>query len=63
MILNSLIKSFNLQDSSEIIDINNDGIMEILMELPCYEGFVFRSFTYKNGAFSGDFITNSSLQP
>ncbi len=60
----NLISHYTLQDSGEIIDVNNDGIMEILVELPHYELFTIKLFTYKNGTFSGgDFITMTSIQP
>ena len=59
----SLVTGYNLLDSGEIIDINNDGIMEILVDLPIYEGFSYKVFTYKNGEFDGDFINKCSLKP
>lgn len=58
-----IAKACNLKDAGEIIDINNDGIMEILVELPSYEGFDYRVFTYKNGIFNGEFITKCIVTP
>lgn len=45
----------------EIIDIDNDGVMEILLSLPTYEGFEYRIFKYKNRVFDGPFITRASV--
>lgn len=58
-----LLKNYNLKDSGEIIDINNDGVMELLLRLPSYEGFNFKVFTYKNKVFDGAFITKASIDP
>ncbi|UWG96235.1 hypothetical protein LPY66_15195 [Dehalobacter sp. DCM] len=58
-----LVKDCDVFSSGEIIDINNDGIMEIIVDLPCYEGLLFKIFTYNNGNFVGDYITNTSLKP
>lgn len=58
-----LFSHYNLHDSGEIIDINSDGIMEIILDFPTYEGFDFKIFTYKDGKFNGEFINMSSLQP
>lgn len=60
---NEVLKEYNLLDSDEIIDINNDGVMEIIVSLPAYEVFLFKVFTYKNGNFDGDFTTVCSLKP
>ena len=49
-------------NSSEIIDIDNDGIMEIIMQIPSYEGLLFEVFKYNNGNFDGEFITEASFQ-
>jgi hypothetical protein len=53
----------NLQNTGEIIDIDNDGAMEILTYIPHYELFDFRVFEYKDGVFSGDFITRGGFNP
>ena len=51
-------------DNVEIIDIDNDGIMEILIELPKYEGDPSVSLLkYKNGELSGDTNIECSLLP
>ncbi len=59
----AVIERYNLLNSGEIIDINNDSVMEIIVTLPSYEGFLFKVFSYKNGDFDGDFVTKCSLQP
>jgi hypothetical protein len=56
------IEEFRMQNSSEIIDIDNDGIMEIIMQIPSYEGLLFEVFKYNNGNFDGKFITEASFQ-
>lgn len=58
-----LVHDYNLTNSGEIIDINNDDIMEIVVVLPTYEGFSFKVLTYKDGNFSGDQIINTTLKP
>ena len=51
-------------DNVEIIDIDNDGIMEILIELPKYEGDSSISLLkYKNGEILGDTNIECSLLP
>ena len=51
-------------DNVEIIDIDNDGIMEILVEIPKYEGDPSVSMLkYKNGELSGDTNIECSLLP
>lgn len=48
----------------EVIDVDNDGIMEILVELPKYEGDPSISLLkYKNGELSGDTNIECSLLP
>lgn len=48
----------------EIIDVDNDGIMEILIEIPRYEGDPSISLLkYKNGDLSGDKNIECSLLP
>ncbi len=56
------IEEFRMLNSSEIIDIDNDGIMEIIMQIPSYEGLLFEVFKYNNGDFDGEFITEASFQ-
>ena len=48
----------------EVIDVDNDGIMEILIELPRYEGEPAISLLkYKNGELVGDINIECSLLP
>lgn len=48
----------------EVIDVDNDGIMEILIEIPRYEGDPTISILkYKNGELSGDKNIECSLLP
>lgn len=48
----------------ELIDVDNDGIMEILIEIPRYEGDPTVSLLkYKNGELSGDKNIECSLLP
>lgn len=48
----------------EIVDVDNDGIMEILIELPRYEGDpIISLLKYKNGELSGDRNIECSLLP
>lgn len=48
----------------EVIDVDNDGIMEILVEIPRYEGDPSISILkYKNGELSGDKNIECSLLP
>lgn len=60
---NGTVDNYDLKNGNEIIDINDDGIMEIIVDMPSYEGNIFKVFTYKNGKFDGDFINNASFQP
>lgn len=51
-------------DNVEIVDIDNDGIMEIIIELPRYEGDPSVSLLkYKNGELQGDTNIECSLLP
>lgn len=48
----------------EIVDVDNDGVMEILVEIPKYEGEPDVSILkYKNGELSGDTNIECSLLP
>ena len=48
----------------EVIDVDNDGIMEILVEIPRYEGDSSVSLLkYKNGELFGDTNIECSLLP
>lgn len=57
------IEEFSLLNGCEIIDINNDNVMEIIAQIPTYEGLFFRVFTYNNGNFDGDYINKGSFEP
>lgn len=59
----ALAANHRLAATSEIIDINRDGVMEIIIDKPLYEGFVFKVFTYNQGKFDGELINQSSLKP
>ena len=51
-------------ENVEVVDVDNDGIMEILIELPKYEGDPSISILkYKNGELSGDTNIECSLLP
>ena len=51
-------------DNVEVLDVDNDGIMEILVEIPRYEGDPSISILkYKNGELSGDRNIECSLLP
>lgn len=58
-----LVMNYDLFNSGEIFDMDNDGIMEVLVNLPSYEGLSFKAFKYKQGSFDGDFITETSIKP
>lgn len=58
-----LVQIFSLLSAGEIIDINDDNVLEIVVQLPIYEGFSFEVLTYSNGHFSGDPIIKTTLQP
>lgn len=62
-VFDQLVQDYNLTNSGEIIDINNDEIMEMVVVLPTYEGFLFKVLTYKDGNFSGEQIINTTLKP
>lgn len=51
------------KDSEEIADINNDGIMEIIENMPVYEESLVNIYTFNNGKFDGSFINMCSLKP
>lgn len=62
-VFNELVNELSIMKSSEIIDIDNDNIMEIIVEQPTYEGFLFDVFVYKNGIFFGEFLNYETLKP
>lgn len=55
--------SFSIEKSISIIDYDNDGIMEIITELPTYEGFAFAVSEYDKGEFTGNFINECTIIP
>ncbi len=44
----------SLSESVEYIDIDNDGVMEILINIPGYEWFTIDVFKYNNGVLQGE---------
>lgn len=50
-------------DDVECIDIDNDGKMEILIELPSWEGFTYSLLKYDNGKIEGKVNYEASLEP
>lgn len=51
-------------DNIEILDIDNDGVMELILELPTYEGAPEISLIkYKNGELQGEKDYEVSLEP
>lgn len=54
---------FSIKKSIFVIDIDNDGIMEIVAELPSYEGFAFNVSEYNKGEFYGSYINECNIIP
>ncbi len=50
-------------DSIEYLDIDNDGIIEIIIELPFYEGLGVSIYKYKDGIAYGDLNYEASTMP
>lgn len=50
-------------DDVECIDIDNDGKMEVLIELPSWEGFKYSLLKYDNGKIEGKMDYKASLEP
>ena len=50
-------------DDVECIDIDNDGKMEVLIELPSWEGFKYSLLKYDNGKIEGKVNYEASLEP
>ena len=48
-------------DKNEYIDIDNDGIMEILVRIPTYEGTVVSVVKYNKGTYSGEKNVQASV--
>jgi len=55
-------KRFLLLDNVEYIDIDNDGNMEIIIEIPQYEGQSISIIKYKNGAVEGETDIKASVE-
>lgn len=53
---------FNL-DNIDFIDINNDGIMEIIIDIPAYEGQKIGIYSYNGGKIEGEINYEVSLEP
>ena len=53
---------FNIDDV-ECIDIDNDGKMEVLIELPSWEGFTYSLLKYDNGKIEGEVDYKASIEP
>ena len=53
---------FNIDDV-ECIDIDNDGKMEVLIELPSWEGFKYSLLKYDNGKIEGKVDYKASIEP
>ena len=49
-----------IDSDMEIIDIDNDGVMEILVIHPLYNDFAYRLFSYKNGIFYGKYLNRGT---
>lgn len=55
---------YDLEDDTEIIDVNGDGCMEMIVTMPSYEGFVFNVYRYDEGEFTGgEFINVATIRP
>lgn len=50
-------------DDVECIDIDNDGKMEVLIELPSWEGFKYSLLKYDNGKIEGKVDYKASIEP
>ena len=50
-------------DDVECIDIDNDGKMEVLIELPSWEGFTYSLLKYDNGKIEGTVDYKASIKP
>lgn len=56
-------KIFLSLDDIEYIDIDNDGIMEIIIKVPTYEGAKISIIKYKNGEIEGETNFKASVIP
>ena len=55
--------NYNLEEETEFIDIDGDGIMEIIIDFCTYEGMKVEVYKYNKGHFSGEFINYYWLGP
>ena len=56
-------KIFMSLDNVDYADIDNDGIMEIIIKIPAYEGFELGIYKYKNNKINGEIEHKASVQP
>lgn len=56
-------KIFLSLEETEYIDIDNDGIMEIIIEIPTYEGTKISIFRYSNNKVEGETNLQASVMP
>lgn len=56
-------KIFLSLDKTEYIDIDNDNIMEIVIEVPTYEGICISILKYNNGKIDGEVNLKASVLP
>lgn len=56
-------KNFLSLDDIEYIDIDEDGILEIIVEVPWYDGFDISVLKYSNGKIEGETNIEASLMP
>ena len=56
-------KMFLSLDKTEYIDLDNDNIMEIIIELPTYEGIDISILKYSNGSIKGETNYKASVLP
>ena len=57
------VRSYVDLDTTEYIDIDNDGIMEIIVEIPVYEGEKISVLKYDNGKLMGETNVQASVNP
>lgn len=56
-------KVFVTLDDIEYIDIDNDGIMEIIVDIPVYEGYEISILKYNNGTIEGTTDIEATVLP
>jgi len=62
-IRNEQNKIFLSLEDVDYIDIDNDGVMEILIEIPCYEGHNLSIVQYNEETIKGEVGINASVKP